>query len=128
MAIPPQNSGDQIGVIHAAPIVVNGCVFGTATNSLFNRPPMGRPLVYRNPATAEGEASASERKVMPDFATAGRAGSPLVTEDTVYYSDSAAGSMPSIGRPKRALEAEYAAESPPCAPISLFRFPFIARS
>lgn len=90
---PAEDSGDQIGVIHATPIVVNGYVyFGTATNSMFFKlkPDGTIRWSYRNPAYGKGaEPSASDKNRNARFQSTaeGVLGSPLVTEDTVYYSD-----------------------------------------
>jgi polyvinyl alcohol dehydrogenase (cytochrome) len=91
---PAKDSGQEIGVIHATPVVVGGYVyFGTATNPTFYKlTPEGKVRwSYRNPTYKQSPAGqpsngaggntrfqSSENGVMA---------SALVTADTVYFSD-----------------------------------------
>jgi polyvinyl alcohol dehydrogenase (cytochrome) len=95
---PAKGSGDQIGVIHATPIVVDGYVyFGTATDPTFYKlTPEGkvRWSYRRNPArpagrNASGSGKGEARRGDGRFQASpeGIMGSALVTEDTVYFGD-----------------------------------------
>ncbi len=93
---PPRDSGREIGVIHATPVVVDGCVyFGTATNPAFYKlaPDGALRWSYRNPAYGrQAPAEASPAAALPRTArfqqsAQGIFGSALVTADTVYFGD-----------------------------------------
>ncbi|MGP0064118.1 MAG: PQQ-binding-like beta-propeller repeat protein [Isosphaeraceae bacterium] len=95
---PARGSGQEIGVIHATPIVVNGYVyFGTATDPTFykiapdgkvrwsyrrNAPPGGGRAIS---SSGKGDAKKSYNRFQAS--TEGIMGSALVTEDTVYFGD-----------------------------------------
>lgn len=90
---PARGSTDQIGVVHATPIVVNGYVyFGTATDSAFYKlSPDGKlRWSYRNPEYAKGIV----RQIIGKNANArflstseGIMASALVTDDSVFFGD-----------------------------------------
>jgi outer membrane protein assembly factor BamB len=94
---PAQGSSQEIGVIHATPIVVNGYVyFGTATDPTFYKlTPDGKVRwSYRNPARqkarARTEASLGAdkyKKFRFQSSAEGILGSALVSDDTVYFGD-----------------------------------------
>jgi polyvinyl alcohol dehydrogenase (cytochrome) len=94
---PPKGSDLEIGVIHATPVVVGGCVyFGTATDPAFYKlTPDGKlRWSYRNPAygpaRAKPEAApadAASRNARFQSSANGILGSALVTADTVYFGD-----------------------------------------
>ncbi len=95
---PAKGSDQEIGVIHATPIVVDGYVyFGTATDPTFYKlSPDGkvRWSYRRNPARAGGQAAsgsgksdARSRSLRFQSSPDGIMGSALVTEDTVYFGD-----------------------------------------
>lgn len=90
---PDKNSGMEIGVVHATPIVVDGCVyFGTATDPAFYKlTPDGKlKWSYRNPARPRPqERPIDEQSRRARFQTSpdGILGSALVTADTVFFSD-----------------------------------------
>ena len=84
---PTKGSAEEIGVIHATPVVVNGYVyFGTATDPTFYKlSPDGkvrwtyrRDAVRRRGATGKGRFQPSDGGIMT---------SALVTDDTVYFAD-----------------------------------------
>jgi polyvinyl alcohol dehydrogenase (cytochrome) len=84
---PAKGSAEEIGVIHATPVVVNGYVyFGTATDPTFYKlSPDGkvrwtyrRDAVRRRGATGKGRFQPSDGGIMT---------SALVTDDTVYFAD-----------------------------------------
>jgi outer membrane protein assembly factor BamB len=88
---PARDSDQQIGVIHATPIVVDGCVyFGTATDPAFYKlSPDGRlAWSYRNPAYGKAP-SQDPKQQRARFQTSGQGvmGSALVSDDTVYFGD-----------------------------------------
>jgi polyvinyl alcohol dehydrogenase (cytochrome) len=97
---PVAGSGEEIGVIHATPIVVNGYVyFGTTTANptFYKLTPDGKVRwSYRNPLFVKGPALPSkepkdETTRITRLRTAtqgGIVGSALVTEDTVFFADS----------------------------------------
>jgi polyvinyl alcohol dehydrogenase (cytochrome) len=94
---PAQGSSQEIGVIHATPVVVNGYVyFGTATDPTFYKlTPDGKiRWSYRNPARQKARARAEAslgadkyKKVRFQSSAEGIMGSALVTEDTVFFGD-----------------------------------------
>jgi polyvinyl alcohol dehydrogenase (cytochrome) len=97
---PAKGSGQEIGVIHATPVVVNGYVyFGTATHdpTFYKLTPDGKVRwSYRNPAFGGGTAQPVARpndetarnvRLQPPSDEGGIFGSALVTEDTVYFGD-----------------------------------------
>src|SRR5262249_54823486 len=85
----------EIGVVHATPIVVNGYVyFGTASDPAFYKlTPDGKVRwSYRNPAYGQKPAESpppDEQARRARFRTSenGILGSALVTDDTVYFGD-----------------------------------------
>jgi polyvinyl alcohol dehydrogenase (cytochrome) len=93
---PPKDSNLEIGVIHATPIVVDGCVyFGTATDPAFYKlaPDGTLRWSYRNPAHG-GKQKRSLAKLGQDTIRArflavfnGVCSSALVTRDTVFFDD-----------------------------------------
>ena len=97
---PAKDSGQEIGVIHATPVVVNGYVyFGTTTAdpTFYKLTPDGKiRWSYRNPEFARAAAPSEPqpkdgetqiaRLQMPSLGGA-TLGSALVTEGTVFYSD-----------------------------------------
>jgi polyvinyl alcohol dehydrogenase (cytochrome) len=92
---PRLESGEQIGVIHATPIVVNGYVyFGTATDPAFYKlTPDGRiRWSYRNPTYGKSTpapkvSDAALSKTRFQSSPHGILGSAVVTMDAVYFSD-----------------------------------------
>lgn len=97
---PAKDSKEQIGAIHATPIVVNGYVyFGTATDPTFYKlTPDGRvKWSYKNPEqaapapapAADGKAPSEEelRKSRFQSTVNGILGSALVTADAVFFGD-----------------------------------------
>jgi polyvinyl alcohol dehydrogenase (cytochrome) len=98
---PAAGSGQEIGVIHATPVVVDGYVyFGTATDPTFYKlTPDGKVRwSYRNPARgpAPGRArgpqagatnASANRNVRFQSSAEGIFASALVTEDSVFFSD-----------------------------------------
>jgi polyvinyl alcohol dehydrogenase (cytochrome) len=90
---PAKGSKQEIGVIHATPVVVNGYVyFGTATDPTFYKlTPDGKVRwSYRNPARPQPKGPPKDEKARrarfqqsPD----GILGSALVTKDTVFFGD-----------------------------------------
>ncbi len=91
---PPEDSGQEIGVVHATPVVVNGYVyFGTATldPTFYKLAPDGAVRwSYRNPEFAPAkpqhndEVGAAALKPSIDGAIFSSA---LVTHDTVFFAD-----------------------------------------
>jgi polyvinyl alcohol dehydrogenase (cytochrome) len=92
---PAKDSNLEIGVIHNTPVVVNGYVyFGTATDPTFYKlTPDGKVRwSYRNPTRkvpADQPKANDERNRNARFLSSaeGIMGSPLVTEDSVYFGD-----------------------------------------
>jgi polyvinyl alcohol dehydrogenase (cytochrome) len=96
---PAKDSGKEIGVIHATPVVVNGYVyFGTATTdpTFYKLGPDGKVRwSYRNaayrPVQAQTEAQGKEPKSqnvrLHPSDEGGIFASALVTQDTVYFGD-----------------------------------------
>jgi polyvinyl alcohol dehydrogenase (cytochrome) len=90
---PAQGSGQEIGVIHATPVVVNGYVyFGTATDPTFYKvTPDGKlKWSYRNPNRSRPlEPPKTEAARNARFLTSadGIFTSALITEDSVYFGD-----------------------------------------
>jgi len=94
---PAKGSGLEIGVIHATPVVDDGCVyFGTATDPAFYKlaPDGTLRWSYRNPARGQRqhptERRASEQPVQKArFLSSGEGifGSALVADDTVFFGD-----------------------------------------
>jgi polyvinyl alcohol dehydrogenase (cytochrome) len=94
---PARDSGQEIGVIHATPVVVNGYVyFGTATDSTFYKlTPDGKVRwSYRNPAYGPARpkpepppAQDQPRNSRFRSSADGVMASALVTEDTVFFAD-----------------------------------------
>ena len=105
MAIPPANSKETIGVVHATPTVVAGEVyFGTATFPAFYKLASDGTLrwVYRNPvrkAVLPPTDGAPVTEKLRDAASdAGIFCSALVAGDAVYFSERAAGCIASMRR------------------------------
>jgi polyvinyl alcohol dehydrogenase (cytochrome) len=92
---PAKGSDQEIGVIHATPVVVDGYVyFGTATDSAFYKlTPEGKlKWSYRNPDRgltdlATKLASGLSKNARFQSTGEGIFGSALVTEDTVFFDD-----------------------------------------
>jgi outer membrane protein assembly factor BamB len=90
---PAKDSNQEIGVIHATPIVVDGYVyFGTATDPAFYKlTPDGKVCwSYRRVGKAPDATKPLDEKTRTArFQTSpgGILGSALVTKDTVYFSD-----------------------------------------
>jgi polyvinyl alcohol dehydrogenase (cytochrome) len=94
---PARGSDQEVGVIHATPVVVNGYVyFGTATDPTFYKlTPDGKVRwSYRNPAYGERRAKPAAppgddppRGSRFQSSADGILGSALVTADTVYFGD-----------------------------------------
>lgn len=93
---PAEGSDQEIGVVHATPAVVDGCVyFGTATDPTFYKlSPDGQVCwSYRNPdrpAPAQPPASLSDeagRILRFQSSAEGIMTSALVTGDTVFFGD-----------------------------------------
>ncbi len=96
---PARGSGQEIGVIHATPIVVDGYVyFGTATDPTFYKlSPDGKVRwSYRRRAGARGggqdaselgKPDAKSRNLRFQASPEGIMASALVTEDTVFFGD-----------------------------------------
>jgi polyvinyl alcohol dehydrogenase (cytochrome) len=95
---PARDSGQEIGVIHATPIVVDGYVyFGTATDPTFYKlSPDGKVRwSYRRraargggqDASEPGKADAKSRNLRFQASPEGIMASALVTEDTVFFGD-----------------------------------------
>jgi glucose dehydrogenase len=92
---PPKGSKEAIGVIHATPVVVDGCVyFGTANDSAFYKlGPDGKlKWTYRNPTRKaarpeppRGDDLSREARFQPSLE--GVFTSALVTGDTVFFGD-----------------------------------------
>lgn len=86
---PPAGSDETLGVIHMTPVVVNGYVyFGTATGPAFYKlSPNGQvKWVYRN-LDSEGRQIKPIRGLLGFRDAAPYFGSPLVTDDSVYFGD-----------------------------------------
>jgi polyvinyl alcohol dehydrogenase (cytochrome) len=129
---PARGSSQEIGVIHATPVVVNGYVyFGTATDPTFYKlTPDGKVRwSYRNPvrqkAQARTEASLGAdkyKKVRFQSSAEGIMGSALVTDDTVFFGDIGGWFYAldrATGRERWKLNAR--AEGFPCAhPMNVF--------
>jgi polyvinyl alcohol dehydrogenase (cytochrome) len=91
---PPRESGAEIGVIHATPVVVNGFVyFGTATDSAFYKLRPDGTLCWKYRNSSYGKADLAEPRNEADrssrfrSAANGVMGSALVTDDSVYFGD-----------------------------------------
>lgn len=96
---PAKEADEEIGVIHATPVVVAGCVyFGTATHNptFYKLSPDGKVRwSYRNPAYAQPKAAAEAQPNNADTPIVrlqpsdegGILGSALVTDDTVFFGD-----------------------------------------
>src|SRR5262245_25377858 len=91
---PAAGAKEQIGVIHATPVVVSGYVyFGTATDSaVYKLAPNGTlKWVYRNPSRTPDLATKVASVLNPNARFSSSAdgihGSALVTDDTVYFGD-----------------------------------------
>jgi polyvinyl alcohol dehydrogenase (cytochrome) len=92
---PPRDSDQQIGVIHATPIVADGCAyFGTATDPAFYKLSPDGQLAwsYRNPAYGKApqqDAPKDPKQQSARFQTSAKGilGSALVSDDTVYFGD-----------------------------------------
>jgi outer membrane protein assembly factor BamB len=127
---PARGSKDEIGVIHATPVVVNGYVyFGTATDPAFYKlTPDGklRWSYRRTPAQRRAEAGKMRLQSSAD----GIMGSPLVTDDTVYFAD-LGGWIVALDRAtgaERWKKSARASGFPGAHPINLFfAGPIIAR-
>jgi polyvinyl alcohol dehydrogenase (cytochrome) len=87
---PAKNSGNEMGVVHATPVVVDGYVyFGTATDATFYKlTPDGKVRwSYRNPAYAKPRADSPNPQARFQTTAEGVMGSALVTADSVYFGD-----------------------------------------
>jgi glucose dehydrogenase len=95
---PAKDSAQEIGVIHATPVVVNGYVyFGTTTASptFYKLTPDGKlRWSYRNPAYPRVAAQPQPKDANgptvhldPSASQGGIFGSALVSDDTVYFTD-----------------------------------------
>jgi polyvinyl alcohol dehydrogenase (cytochrome) len=94
---PAKDSGHEIGVIHATPIVVNGYVyFGTATDPTFYKlTPDGKVCwSYRNPSLKPAQLRSGEKEKDQAYRNRRFQSSPngimtsaLITSDTVYFGD-----------------------------------------
>jgi polyvinyl alcohol dehydrogenase (cytochrome) len=87
---PAAGSDQEIGVIHATPVVVGGYVyFGTATDSTFYKlTPDGKvKWLYRNPSRAVTPGAQTNRAVRFQPSVDGIFSSALVAEDTVFFGD-----------------------------------------
>jgi outer membrane protein assembly factor BamB len=92
---PSKDSEEQIGVIHATPVVVGGYVyFGTATDPTFYKlaPDGTLRWKYRNPVRGGGLAGlaaslALGKNARYQSSAEGIHGSALVTKDTVFFGD-----------------------------------------
>jgi outer membrane protein assembly factor BamB len=88
---PAKDSGQEVGVIHATPIVVDGYVyFGTATEATFYKlTPNGKlRWSYRNPAYARIQPRPQiNRGARFQSSAEGILCSALVTRDSVYFGD-----------------------------------------
>jgi polyvinyl alcohol dehydrogenase (cytochrome) len=127
---PARESNQEIGVIHATPIVVNGYVyFGTTTDPTFYKlTPDGKVRwTYRRPGVRGG---AGLGKVRFQPSNDGILGSALVTEDTVYFADTG-GWIYALDRftgAERWKRSARAREFPSAHPINVFfAGPFVAR-
>jgi polyvinyl alcohol dehydrogenase (cytochrome) len=119
---PARGSKEEIGVIHMTPVVVNGYVyFGTATNPAFYKlTPDGKVRwTYRRGAPG---VRPKVGKVRLQSSDEGIMGSPLVTDDTVYFAD-LGGWICALDRTtgaERWKKSARAAEFPGAHPINLF--------
>ena len=127
---PAKGSNEEIGVIHATPVVVNGYVyFGTTTDPTFYKlTPDGKVRwSYRRPGVRGGVAVGKTR-FQPS--NDGIMGSPLVTDDTVYFADTG-GWIYALDRKtgaERWKRNSRAAGFPGAHPINVFfAGPFVAR-
>jgi polyvinyl alcohol dehydrogenase (cytochrome) len=127
---PTKESNEEIGVIHATPVVVNGYVyFGTTTNPTFYKlTPDGKiRWSYRRPGIPGGTAVGKTR-FQPS--ADGIMGSALVTDDTVYFAD-VGGWIYALNRfsgAERWKRSARAPDFPGAHPINLFfAGPFVAR-
>jgi len=90
---PAKESNQEIGVIHATPIVVGGyAYFGTATDPAFYKlTPDGKlKWRYQNPSRDSAKsapAAGSNPNLRFQSSQDGILGSALVTDDTVYFGD-----------------------------------------
>jgi polyvinyl alcohol dehydrogenase (cytochrome) len=90
---PARGAEQEIGAIHATPIVVDGYVyFGTATDPAFYKlTPNGKVRwTYRRPGTGAAATSSDPRARKARFQQSpnGILGSALVTADSVFFGDS----------------------------------------
>ena len=127
---PARGSIEEIGVIHATPVVVNGYVyFGTVTDpAFFKLAPDGKVRwSYRRDGVRRAAAVGKIRFQPSD---AGIMTSALVTDDTVYFADLGGWIMAldrATGRERWKLNSR-APEFPGSHPINVFfAGPFIAR-
>ena len=127
---PAKGSNQEIGVIHATPVVVNGYVyFGTTTDPTFYKlTPDGKVRwSYRRPGVRGGTAVGKTR-FQPS--TDGIMGSALVTDDTVYFADTG-GWIYALDRftgAERWKRSARARDFPGAHPINVFfAGPFVAR-
>lgn len=87
---PAKDSPDQIGVIHATPVVVGGYVyFGTATDpTFFKLAPDGKVCwTYRNPNRGVNPLALLSKNARFQSSAEGVFASALVEGDTVYFGD-----------------------------------------
>jgi polyvinyl alcohol dehydrogenase (cytochrome) len=127
---PATGSNDEMGVVHATPVVVNGYVyFGTTTDPTFYKlTPDGKiRWSYRRPGMRGGSALGTTRF---QASLDGIMGSALVTDDTVYFADTG-GWIYALDRftgAERWKRSARAREFPGAHPINVFfAGPFVAR-
>lgn len=127
---PARESNEEIGVVHATPVVVNGYVyFGTTTDPTFYKlTPNGKVRwSYRRPGIRGGQAVGTTRF---QASLDGIIGSALVTDDTVYFAD-LGGWIYALDRftgAERWKQNARAKEFPGAHPINVFfAGPFVAR-
>jgi polyvinyl alcohol dehydrogenase (cytochrome) len=127
---PAKGSNQEIGVIHATPVVVNGYVyFGTTTDPTFYKlTPDGRVRWSYRRAGVRGGTAVGKTRFQPS--NDGIMGSALVTDDTVYFADTggwiyALDRFTGVERWKRSARANH---FPGAHPINVFfAGPFVAR-
>ena len=127
---PAKGSNQEIGVVHATPVVVNGYVyFGTTTDPTFYKlTPDGKVRwSYRRPGVRGGTAVGKTR-FQPS--NDGIMGSALVTDDTVYFADTGGWiyALDRLTGAERWKRSARATDFPGAHPINVFfAGPFVAR-
>ena len=127
---PAKGSNQEIGVIHATPVVVNGFVyFGTSTDPTFYKlTPDGKVRwSYRRPGVRGGAAVGKTRF---QASNDGIMGSALVTADTVYFADTGGWiyALDRFSGAERWKKSARASDFPGAHPINVFfAGPFVAR-